>query len=108
MVQGRERPCLATKASHTLTIASELGWQCLDGDVAAECGVARPVDFPHAAHAERRDDAVMAKLPTHKGSFGAACGGRVRRLSPIEKTAGVSFRRDKQFDLPSQLRILAA
>ena len=92
VVHRSESPRFTTEPGHTLPIASELIWQRFNGNIAAEFGVVRPVDFPHAAHSERRHDAVVAKLPAGKRSGGADRGSQIRDSSFIKKTAGVFFR----------------
>ena len=58
VIQRRQRPCLAAQTRHSLAIACELVGQRLDRDVAAESDVVCPVDLPHTARAEGRDDLV--------------------------------------------------
>ena len=52
---------LALEPRAAIGIAGEDGGQDLDGDVALEPRVARPVDLAHAARADRRDDLVRAE-----------------------------------------------
>ena len=62
MVQRREQLRLALEARESLGVAREERGQNLDRDVATELGVARPVDFAHAAGAEPGDDRVGSEL----------------------------------------------
>ena len=61
MVDGREHPRLAFEPRNAARVARELLGQHLDGDVAAELAVARPVDLAHAADAEQVDDLVRTE-----------------------------------------------
>ena len=61
MGKGRDRQSLALEASQGIGICGERLWQNLDRHVAIELGVPRPVDLPHAARAERRQDLVGAE-----------------------------------------------
>ena len=56
VVEGSEHPRLALDAGQPLGVPRELGRQDLDRDLATEPGVARTVDFAHAARSERRED----------------------------------------------------
>ena len=49
---------LVAEAGEEVRVAPELGAQQLDGDVAIELGVARPVDGRHAALPEELDQAI--------------------------------------------------
>ena len=67
VVEGRQQLRLALEAGEPLGILREVGGQHLDGDVAAEPGVARSIHLAHAAGAERRDDLVGAEPSADHG-----------------------------------------
>jgi hypothetical protein len=52
VIECREHPRFAFEASEPLRIGREPARQHLDGDVAAEPSVARPIDLAHSAFAE--------------------------------------------------------
>ncbi len=53
MVERREDPCLALEAGDAIGVRDKRGRQCLQGDVAAQANVVRPIHFTHAACAEQ-------------------------------------------------------
>ena len=60
---------LALEARESIGIGRECPRQDLDGDVAAESRVARPIDFAHPAGTKRGDDLVDAQATADD------CGG---------------------------------
>ena len=63
-----ERGCragLAREAGQRLLIAGEADGQKLDGDLAAEGGIAGDIDLAHPARAERREDLVLPEFLAH-------------------------------------------
>ncbi len=66
MAEGRHRPRLASEAAQSFTVGGDLDGQDFDGDLAPEPRIARPINLPHPAGAERRDDLVRAQ--TKSGS----------------------------------------
>src|SRR5262245_54357057 len=58
MIEHRHGLRLALEAREALGVSRESGRQDLDGDVAVESAVARPVDLTHPARAESGDDLV--------------------------------------------------
>jgi hypothetical protein len=85
MVEARDRAGLALEARAHVRLRREVLRQHLDGDVAPEPRVARPVDFSHAAGAERRNDFLGSEpgpcLQWHRGTVLRNDGVR-RLLSP--------------------------
>ena len=61
MRQLRDRAGFAIEALAELRIGGERRGQDLDRDDAIEAGIARLVDFAHAAGADLRDDLVVAQ-----------------------------------------------
>jgi hypothetical protein len=68
MTHRGQRLRLALKARDALLVLEELVWQDFDRNLASELGVLRPIDLPHPARAERREDLV--------GAEPCACGER--------------------------------
>ena len=66
MAQCGSRTRLALKAGESIRVVGDVGRQDLDGHVAAEPGVARPVHDAHAARAERRDDVIRAEAAANE------------------------------------------
>ena len=66
MIQCGERP-RASRAKRARRSASALKWarQELERHLAAQLGVTRPVNFPHATFAEGRQDAIRAEVASH-------------------------------------------
>src|SRR5436190_19039218 len=58
MVERRQHLCFALESHEPIRVGRKDFGKALDGDVAIQPGVARPVDFAHAARAERRPDFV--------------------------------------------------
>src|SRR4051794_19200305 len=76
MTEGGEDPRLALEAPQAARIAAERLGEALDRDLAAEAGVERTIDAPHAAGAEQIEDLIAADvLSEHQ----AIAGGFVRR-----------------------------
>ncbi len=61
MVQRRDRAGLALEARTPIGIAGQFARQHLDRHRAIEARVARAVDLPHSAGAQRADDFVRAE-----------------------------------------------
>ena len=59
VVQRREDARLALEARHPVLVFGEVLGKHFDGDVTPELSVPRPVDFTHAARAERCEDLVV-------------------------------------------------
>ena len=66
VVQRGDRSGFLLEAGEAVSIAREVGRQDLDGDVAAEAGVAGEVDLPHASRAELAADFVGAELSSRQ------------------------------------------
>ena len=62
MIQRGEHARFALEPRAPLSIARERGWQNLDGDLAAEFGIARAIDLTHATGAEQRQDPIRANV----------------------------------------------
>ncbi len=62
VVQRGDRPGFLLEAGEALGVAREVGRQDLDGDIAAEAGVAGEVDLPHASRAKLAADLVGAEF----------------------------------------------
>jgi hypothetical protein len=60
MIQGSQNPGLPFETGHALGIFDKDIGQDLQGHVATELVVARPVNIPHAARAQLFGDAVMS------------------------------------------------
>jgi hypothetical protein len=60
VVEGGEGAGLALEAAQPLGVGGGVLGEDLEGDLAAEAGVAGPVDFPHAPGAEGCEDLVRA------------------------------------------------
>jgi len=77
VVQGGDGPRLTLEAGAQLLVGGKAGREYLDRHVAPESRVARPIDFPHAAGAERGDDLVGAKAGAgsewHPGNLHQLC-----------------------------------
>jgi hypothetical protein len=58
MVQGRQSFCFSLEAHHAFGILRERSRQHLDGYVAIQFGVARPIHLAHPARANRGDNFV--------------------------------------------------
>ncbi len=72
MIERRERLRFALEARQPIGVLRERLRQDLDRDVAIELRVARAIDLPHAAFADRRSDLVDAE--TGAGSEGQVVG----------------------------------
>jgi hypothetical protein len=64
VIQARDGPGLALEARVDLGVLTQVLRQDLDGDIATEARVARPVDFAHAAGPERRENFVGPETGT--------------------------------------------
>ena len=62
--QCGDGPCLTLEASSSIRIVRDAVGQYFDGDVALEARITRPIDLPHAAGAEGRDDFVTVRYGT--------------------------------------------
>ena len=62
MIQRGKHARFALKPRAPLSVARKHGGQNLDGDIAAEFGIARAIDLTHAASAEQREDPIRADL----------------------------------------------
>jgi hypothetical protein len=82
MVQDPGRPRFVLEAAQTIRILRKGRRQDFDGDLATEPGILRPVDFSHAARAERREDLVGTK----------ATAGRDRRFEIYQSPTGIRER----------------
>ena len=61
VVQRGGRPRLLLEAPQPVGVGTQPGRQDFDRDVATEPRVARPIDLPHPARANERDDLVGAE-----------------------------------------------
>jgi hypothetical protein len=61
MIEGREYVCLAFEASQAIRMSREQIRQDLEGNVAMQLRIARPVNFAHAACPERADDLIRTE-----------------------------------------------
>jgi hypothetical protein len=61
VVEGGEGPGLAIEADHMIGVAGERLRQDFEGDLPAEPGIARAVDFAHATGANGAEDFVRAE-----------------------------------------------
>ena len=61
VVERRDGARLAQKPVTSLAIRGQLGRQGLDGDLAIEPGVSRPVDLPHPARTDPARDPEVAE-----------------------------------------------
>jgi hypothetical protein len=64
MIQRREDLGFAPEAREPFDVVRELLGQNLQGNVAIELGVLRPIHFTHAAAAKQREDVVRAEAGT--------------------------------------------
>lgn len=62
MAQHPRRPGFLLEAAQAVRVLGESGREHLDGNVAAQPGIARAVNLPHAARADQRDDLVRPQL----------------------------------------------
>src|SRR5208283_4359622 len=62
MVERRDRARFLLKTAQAVGVFGQSLGQNLDGDVAAESGVARAVHFAHPARSERRNNFVRTEL----------------------------------------------
>ena len=64
------------EARHTLGVGRKALGEHLDGHVAPEPRVASPIDFPHPADPEQRENFRRAEArPDQDGMMGGLCGG---------------------------------
>ena len=75
MVERRHRAGLALETTAAVRVACHVGGQDLEGDVAPEARVTRPVDLAHAAGAEGAQHLVRSQATS-------GCEGHVWGLSP--------------------------
>ena len=75
MIERRNRTRLPLEALAELRPRGGLSDDDFDGDGAIEAGVARLVDFPHAAFAELGDDLVRTQALADHGLLGVSVGG---------------------------------
>src|SRR6185436_1422149 len=61
MVKGRDGASLLSKAAQSFLISGELGRKQLEGDLAAQLGIFREIDFTHATFAEQTKNLVAAE-----------------------------------------------
>ena len=59
MVQSRSRTGLLPETPNSLDVLSNFGEKQFDGDITAQAGVARSIDFAHAAFAYFLEEFVM-------------------------------------------------
>lgn len=64
MVERSRCPRFLLKTTQALRITGASGGQNLDRNFPSESQIARPVDFPHSARAERGEDLVWTQLCT--------------------------------------------
>ena len=62
MIQRGQHPRFSLEARAPLSIAREYGGQHLDGDLAAELGIARAIDLTHAPGTKLRQDPIRADV----------------------------------------------
>ena len=74
MIQRCQHLRFPFEPRQAIGIAGECRRQDLDGDVAIQLGIARPVDLAHAADAEQAVDAKHADLHADRASIDQAEG----------------------------------
>ena len=90
VIERRERFRLALEAGDAVRVLEELLRQHLERDVAPELRVPGPVDLPHPARAERRDDVVgtEARSDSESQSGEETTSARVSRLGSSSSGPG--------------------
>ena len=92
MRERRDRLRLPLEAGERVGVGGEALREDLDRDVAVEPRVARPVDLPHPARAERRQDLVGSEARAGRKRHSLPL--TIRELEPPpETTSEVSRRR---------------
>src|SRR6266540_2645138 len=81
MVQSGCRPGFLLEPREPVGVLRELGWKNLQRDLAAEPGVARPVNLPHSARTERSENLVGAQ-PGSDGKGHREGASLLRRILP--------------------------
>ena len=79
MAERGEDPRLAFEAPQAPRVAAKRVGQALDRDLAAQAGIERPVDAPHAARAQQIEDLIAADVLSEDE---AIAGGVVRDPAP--------------------------
>ncbi len=109
VVERRQHARFALEAHHAVAVVHKRGRQHFDGNVAAERGVAGPVDFTHAAGTKARSDferanATADQVPRSDGQHAqpaaqksaGGCGVRKQRLHFPPREHRVRVRRPRQ------------
>ncbi len=81
MIERRQNPGLALEARHLIRASRRGAGDHLDGDVAAELGVTRPVHLAHAARPDERHDLVLAQPPAGGQRFAVIVDDLCRDLA---------------------------
>jgi hypothetical protein len=68
MIQCGQNFRFALKAADACRLAGKLFRQDLDGDIAFELGVGRPIDLSHAARAQVAGDLIVCEFGSDHGS----------------------------------------
>ncbi len=66
MIQGSDGAGLALEAGQAVGVASHVGRQDFEGDVAPELGIGRAIHFSHAAGANRGVNLVVGQCVTEQ------------------------------------------
>ena len=61
VIERRQELCFAAEPRQPLRVGYDCVWQDLERHVAAQPGIARAIDLPHAARTDERDGLVRAK-----------------------------------------------
>jgi hypothetical protein len=108
MVQRGEHPCLAPEAPQAGRVSRELGGQRLDGDIAAQPSIVRPVHLAHAPGADEGEDPICAVLPAGRRLEVAERTRNALDGGPLEEAPRLLVIRDERVDQVPQLGVLRA
>ena len=62
VIEGRCGARFSLEAVQPITVGGKCDGQNLDGNIAIQARIPRPVDFAHASRAERSDDLIVSKF----------------------------------------------
>jgi hypothetical protein len=108
MVQRGEHPRLAPEAPQASRVSRDLGGQRLDGDIAAQPSIVRPVHLAHAPGADEGEDPICAVLPARRRLEVAWRTRNALDGGPLEETPRLLVVRDEPVDQAPQLGVLRA
>src|SRR4029453_17074408 len=102
VIQDARGPSLLLEALEAIRVAREGGREYLDGDVAAQARIFRPVHLAHSPRADRRDDLVGSE-PASRGERHSGEFYRGQALCRSRKNFAVAFSPSSSLVYPDRL-----